>query len=62
MRFTNLITEIKATDWLQVLLALLAGSVLGLIFVKLKLPIPAPPVLAGISGIVGIWVGYVIGK
>lgn len=62
MNFNNIITEIKATDWLQVLLSLIAGAVLGFIFIKLKLPIPAPPVFAGISGIVGIWLGYLIGK
>lgn len=62
MNFNNIFTELAATNWAQVGLALLAGAALGFIFVKLKLPIPAPPVLAGIAGIVGIWLGFLIGK
>ncbi|MUK88600.1 DUF1427 family protein [Ornithinibacillus sp. L9] len=38
----------------------LAGIVLGAIFSLLNLPIPAPPNLAGITGIVGIFVGFLI--
>ncbi|MFD2043600.1 XapX domain-containing protein [Ornithinibacillus salinisoli] len=38
----------------------LAGIVLGAIFSLLNLPIPAPPNLAGIMGIVGIFVGFLI--
>ena len=33
------------------------GLVVGLVFTSLKLPLPAPPVLAGVLGIVGIWSG-----
>ncbi len=33
------------------------GIVVGLVFSILKLPLPAPPVLAGILGIVGIFLG-----
>jgi len=33
------------------------GLVVGLVFTALKLPLPAPPVLAGVLGIVGIWCG-----
>lgn len=62
MNFQNIVTELSNTNWVQVALALVAGAVLGFIFVKLKLPIPAPPVLAGISGIVGIWIGFLLGK
>lgn len=43
----------------EVLLSLLTGFVLGLIFSRLKLPIPAPPSLAGLMGIVGIFLGYI---
>ncbi|MTI83562.1 MAG: XapX domain-containing protein [Firmicutes bacterium] len=43
----------------DVILALLTGFVLGLIFCRLKLPVPAPPSLAGVMGIVGIFLGYV---
>ena len=33
------------------------GLVVGLLFTAFKLPLPAPPVLAGVLGIVGIWAG-----
>ena len=38
--------------------ALATGTVVGIIFALLKLPIPAPSVLAGIMGIVGIYLGF----
>ncbi|HEU5141026.1 MAG TPA: XapX domain-containing protein [Bacillales bacterium] len=41
-----------------VLLALLTGFVVGFIFALLKLPIPAPPALPGIAGIIGIYLGF----
>ncbi|MEL0629659.1 XapX domain-containing protein [Psychromonas aquatilis] len=41
----------------EVILALIAGLVVGLIFAFLKLPLPAPPVLSGIMGIVGVYMG-----
>lgn len=37
--------------------ALLVGVVTGVIFTMTKLPLPAPPSMAGIAGIVGIFVG-----
>lgn len=43
-------------------LALLAGGVVGFLFAKLKLPVPAPASIAGILGIIGIALGYVLGK
>ncbi|WP_286267700.1 XapX domain-containing protein [Thalassotalea atypica] len=43
----------------EVLLALATGAIVGLIFSILKLPIPAPPVLSGIAGIFGIYIGAV---
>ncbi len=33
------------------------GLAVGLLFTALKLPLPAPPVLAGVLGILGIWAG-----
>ena len=42
--------------------ALVTGLVAGFAFAKLKLPIPAPPSLAGILGIVGIFLGYLLAK
>lgn len=44
------------------LLSLLTGTVVGILFSALKLPLPAPPVLAGIMGIVGIFLGGEIWK
>ncbi|WP_371186531.1 XapX domain-containing protein [Thalassotalea maritima] len=41
----------------EVLLALLAGFIVGVLFSFLKLPIPAPPVLSGVMGIVGVYLG-----
>ena len=38
-------------------LAILAGFLVGMIFSAIKLPLPAPPYLAGILGIVGIYLG-----
>lgn len=40
------------------LLALLTGLVTGALFKFLGIPIPAPPELPGIMGIVGIYLGY----
>ncbi|HET7578806.1 MAG TPA: XapX domain-containing protein [Bacillales bacterium] len=42
----------------MVFLALLTGFVVGFIFAWLNLPIPAPPALPGITGIVGIYLGF----
>ncbi|WP_068544742.1 XapX domain-containing protein [Thalassotalea crassostreae] len=41
----------------EVILALIAGFAVGIFFSFLKLPIPAPPVLSGIMGIVGVYLG-----
>lgn len=41
-----------------VALSLITGFLVGFIFALFKLPIPAPPALAGISGIVGIYLGF----
>ena len=40
------------------ILALITGIFLGVVFSLFNLPIPAPQTLAGILGIVGIFVGY----
>lgn len=39
------------------LVALLTGLITGSIFTLAKLPLPAPPTIAGIAGIVGIFAG-----
>lgn len=44
----------------ELLLSLLAGSICGFVFHFLKLPLPAPPVLSGIVGIVGVYLGGVV--
>ncbi|MBO9490503.1 DUF1427 family protein [Endozoicomonas sp. G2_1] len=41
----------------EILLALVTGALVGIIFSLLKLPLPAPPVISGIAGIVGIYLG-----
>lgn len=40
--------------------ALLVGFVTGALFTYLQLPLPAPPALPGVVGILGIYVGYVV--
>jgi XapX domain-containing protein len=42
----------------QVLLSLLTGVAVGGLFKFIDVPIPAPPNLAGVVGIVGIYLGY----
>ncbi|MDL4841216.1 DUF1427 family protein [Aquibacillus rhizosphaerae] len=44
----------------ELFLSLLAGLVIGVVFKLLKLPLPAPPVLAGVLGIVGVFSGGVL--
>jgi XapX domain-containing protein len=46
-------------EWIS---ALATGTLVGFLFAKLNLPVPAPPTIAGILGIIGIALGYVIGK
>lgn len=40
------------------ILALLAGSACGAVFALFELPAPSPPVLSGVIGIFGVWLGY----
>ena len=42
----------------ELLLALLTGTLVGALFRFAEIPIPAPPSLAGVLGIVGIFLGY----
>jgi XapX domain-containing protein len=44
----------------EVILSLLTGMVVGFLFTLFRLPIPAPPALAGIAGIVGVYLGMKI--
>jgi XapX domain-containing protein len=45
---------------LQSLSSLGTGVLVGVIFALLKLPIPAPPVVPAVIGILGITLGYLI--
>ena len=45
-------------NWLVVGLATLTGLLTGVVFGFFDVPIPAPPSLAGVMGIVGIYGGY----
>lgn len=40
-----------------ILISTLCGLCIGILFSFLKLPIPAPPTLSGVSGIIGIYLG-----
>lgn len=46
----------------QVLLSTLSGMIVGGLFSVLKLPIPAPPKLPGVMGIIGIYLGFILVK
>ena len=39
--------------------SLFTGFVVGILFTFFRLPLPAPPVLAGVVGIIGIYLGYI---
>lgn len=41
-----------------VVLSLVMGMVVGGLFSYMDLPIPAPPNLAGVMGIVGLYIGF----
>ena len=45
---------------MEYLLSTITGLIVGIIFTLLKLPIPAPWVLSGVLGIVGIYLWYVL--
>ena len=45
-------------SWTIGLLALLTGLIAGGVFAFVGVPIPAPPELPGVLGIVGIFLGY----
>jgi len=47
----------------EIIMTTVTGAGVGAIFALFKLPVPAPPVFAGVMGIVGLWIGYMlIGK
>lgn len=44
----------------ELLFSILTGFICGAVFALVRLPVPAPPVLAGVAGIFGLWAGYAI--
>lgn len=44
----------------DILLSILTGFGCGVVFAAFRLPVPAPPVFAGVAGIIGLWLGYYI--
>lgn len=41
----------------EAILAMIAGIIIGVVFKLIKLPLPAPPVLAGVLGVAGVYIG-----
>ncbi|TDX59143.1 XapX domain-containing protein [Orenia marismortui] len=46
----------------QVLLATVSGIIVGALFSYFNFPIPAPPNLAGVMGVAGVYLGSLIIK
>ena len=44
----------------DIVLSIITGFGCGIVFAAFELPVPAPPVFAGVAGIVGLWAGYAI--
>jgi XapX domain-containing protein len=44
----------------EVLLALVAGIIVGILFKFMKLPLPAPPVFSAVVGVFGVYFGGVV--
>jgi XapX domain-containing protein len=44
----------------EIILALIAGTITGMLFKFLKLPLPAPPVFSAVVGVFGVYFGGVI--
>lgn len=42
----------------DIILTLIVGIVMGGAFSIMKLPIPAPQTIAGVCGVIGIFLGY----
>ena len=42
----------------DIIMSLFTGGICGVVFALMKLPVPAPPVLSGLMGIFGLWIGY----
>jgi XapX domain-containing protein len=46
----------------EVILAFIAGLIVGILFKFLKLPLPAPPVFSAVVGVFGVYFGGVIAE
>lgn len=44
----------------EIFMTTITGMGVGAVFAVFKLPVPAPPVFAGLMGIFGLWLGYVL--
>jgi len=42
----------------EIIKTTITGMGVGAVFAAFKLPVPAPPVFAGLMGIFGLWLGY----
>jgi hypothetical protein len=42
----------------EIIKTTITGMGVGAVFAVFKLPVPAPPVFAGLMGIFGLWLGY----
>ena len=42
----------------ELVLSLGTGMAVGVLFAAIRLPVPAPSTLAGLAGIVGLFLGY----
>ncbi|MBZ4664181.1 MAG: hypothetical protein JG776_1896 [Caloramator sp.] len=47
---------------MTILLATVAGMILGALFKKMNLPLPAPTTLPGVVGVLGVLLGSMIAK
>lgn len=45
---------------IEALLSLGAGIILGVAFALLGAPVPAPPSIAGVAGVLGLTLGYIL--
>ncbi|NBX27119.1 MAG: DUF1427 family protein [Chitinophagia bacterium] len=44
----------------DIILSTITGFGCGVVFAAFKLPVPAPPVFAGVAGIIGLWIGFTV--
>jgi len=49
--------NIKMKD---IIMSIITGFGCGVVFAAFKLPVPAPPVFAGVAGIIGLWIGFTL--